>query len=202
MHQRTVPVFNSIPISRLHYAFFRAALALILASVAYGCSTQAQNMAPTAAPMRARRRDVVLASWYGPGFEGRRTSSGERFHQNGYTAASRTLPLGSHVRVTNVSTGRSVVVRINDRGPYVKGRGLDLSHAAARKIGIDRRGVGVVRVTRIDNASDSSHYALRQDRELDHTPPIGVTPIEATTESASIVSNPIGAWFKELIPFR
>ena len=82
------------------------------------------------------------ASWYGPGFHGRRTASGETFNANALTAAHRTLPFGTRVRVMNKSTGRSVVVRINDRGPYAHGRVIDLSRASAQAIGIS--GVGSV----------------------------------------------------------
>jgi rare lipoprotein A len=82
------------------------------------------------------------ASWYGPGFHGRRTASGERFNAGDLTAAHRTLPFGSRVRVVNKKTGRSVVVRINDRGPYAHGRIIDLSRASAQAIGLD--GVGAV----------------------------------------------------------
>jgi rare lipoprotein A len=77
-----------------------------------------------------------MASWYGPGFHGRRTANGERFNTNALTAAHKTLPFGSQVRVTNERTGRSVVVRINDRGPYAHGRVIDLSKAAAQAVGI------------------------------------------------------------------
>jgi rare lipoprotein A len=76
------------------------------------------------------------ASWYGPGFHGRRTASGETFNTNALTAAHRTLPFGAKVRVVNKRTGRSVVVRINDRGPYAHGRIIDLSRAAAKAIGL------------------------------------------------------------------
>jgi rare lipoprotein A len=76
------------------------------------------------------------ASWYGPGFHGRRTANGERFNTNDLTAAHRTLPFGTKVKVTNTKTGQSVVVRINDRGPYAHGRVIDLSKALARSIGI------------------------------------------------------------------
>jgi rare lipoprotein A len=76
------------------------------------------------------------ASWYGPGFHGRRTASGETFNTNALTAAHRTLPFGAKVRVVNKRTGRSVVVRINDRGPYAHGRIIDLSRAAAQAIGL------------------------------------------------------------------
>lgn len=76
------------------------------------------------------------ASWYGPGFQGRKTASGETFNTHHLTAAHKTLPFGTRVKVLNVSTGRSVVVRINDRGPFVRGRIIDLSHAAAKAIGM------------------------------------------------------------------
>ncbi len=76
------------------------------------------------------------ASWYGPGFHGRRTANGERFNTNAYTAAHKTLPFGTKLKVTHAKTGKSVVVRINDRGPYAHGRVIDLSRASARAIGI------------------------------------------------------------------
>jgi rare lipoprotein A len=84
------------------------------------------------------------ASWYGRGFHGRRTANGERFDMHALTAAHRTLPLGSYVRVTNPATSRSVVVRINDRGPYARGRIIDLSMAAAAAL--DMRHAGTARV--------------------------------------------------------
>ncbi|MBE9155357.1 septal ring lytic transglycosylase RlpA family protein [Nodosilinea sp. LEGE 06152] len=87
-----------------------------------------------------------MASWYGPGFHGRRSASGEVFNQNALTAAHRTLPFGTQVRVTNLSTGQSVVVRINDRGPFGHGRVIDLSAAAAAQIGLRASGVGRVQV--------------------------------------------------------
>jgi rare lipoprotein A len=87
------------------------------------------------------------ASWYGPGFQGRLTANGERFNTNAYTAAHKTLPFGTKVKVTNARTGRSVVVRINDRGPYAHGRVIDLSKASARAIGIS--GVADITMTRL-----------------------------------------------------
>ena len=103
---------------------------------------------PAIVPAPAPSGEVVadipdgVASWYGPGFAGRRTASGERFDPGQYTAAHRTLPFGSKVRVTH--NGRSVVVRINDRGPFHGGRVIDLSQAAAEELGI--RGAGSGRV--------------------------------------------------------
>ncbi|MEN2993131.1 MAG: septal ring lytic transglycosylase RlpA family protein [Bacteroidia bacterium] len=84
------------------------------------------------------------ASYYGAEFHGRRTASGEIYHRDSLTAAHRRLPFGTYVRVTCKSTGRSVVVRINDRGPHRRGRILDLSEGAARAIGLIRLGVGRV----------------------------------------------------------
>jgi rare lipoprotein A len=85
-----------------------------------------------------------VASWYGPGFNGRKTASGERFNKSHYTAAHRSLPFGTVVRVRNLKNGRSVDVRINDRGPFVKGRIIDLSEAAAQQIDLKHRGIGEV----------------------------------------------------------
>ncbi|NER20941.1 MAG: septal ring lytic transglycosylase RlpA family protein [Symploca sp. SIO1C2] len=87
-----------------------------------------------------------MASWYGPGFHGRKSASGERFNQNALTAAHRTLPFGTNVLVTNLNNGRSVIVRINDRGPFIRGRVIDLSIAAARVIGMVNSGVAPVNV--------------------------------------------------------
>ena len=89
---------------------------------------------------------VGTASWYGPGFHGRATASGETFNQHALTAAHRTLPLGTAATVTNLETGQAVQVTINDRGPYVPGRHLDLSHAAAKQIGLTRKGVAKVKI--------------------------------------------------------
>ncbi|MDX7951419.1 septal ring lytic transglycosylase RlpA family protein [Lichenihabitans sp. Uapishka_5] len=88
-----------------------------------------------------------LASWYGPGFQGHKTASGERFNTETLTAAHRSLPLGCRVLVTNEANGRSVVVRINDRGPFGSGKVIDLSHASARAIGMG--GSAPVRLSRL-----------------------------------------------------
>ncbi|MEL7034823.1 MAG: septal ring lytic transglycosylase RlpA family protein [Cyanobacteria bacterium J06592_8] len=87
-----------------------------------------------------------LASWYGPGFHGNLTANGERFNQYAMTAAHRSLPFGTMVRVTNTNNGRSVVVRINDRGPFIRGRIIDLSIGAADVIGMVSNGVAPVKV--------------------------------------------------------
>lgn len=91
----------------------------------------------------------MVASWYGPGLQGNATANGERFNMNALTAAHRTLPFGTRLQVTYPPTGKSVVVRINDRGPFIRGRDLDLSRAAAAQIGLLKRGHGTLVVTRL-----------------------------------------------------
>jgi len=92
---------------------------------------------------QAAYRQTGVASWYKMG---KRTASGERFNPNGLTAAHKTLPFGTRVRVTNLRNGRKVVVRINDRGPFVRGRIIDLAYGAARAVGLHRSGTARVRV--------------------------------------------------------
>ena len=88
-----------------------------------------------------------MASWYGGNFNGRKTANGEIYNMNEMTAAHKTLPFGTRVRVTNTRNGDSTIVRINDRGPFVGGRVIDLSRAAASDIGITNSGVGPVKLT-------------------------------------------------------
>ena len=90
--------------------------------------------------------EIGRASWYGPPYHNRRGSNGEVYNMHAMTAAHRTLPLGSIVRVTNLKTGHSVLVRITDRGPFIPGRVLDLSLAAARKVDVYQPGVAEVKV--------------------------------------------------------
>jgi rare lipoprotein A len=89
----------------------------------------------------------VITSWYGPGFNGNLTASGARYDQNGLTAAHKTLPFGTRL---HVCFKRCAVVTVNDRGPYIHGRGLDLSKGAADTIGLTASGVGRVKVTRLN----------------------------------------------------
>ncbi|QSQ08942.1 Endolytic peptidoglycan transglycosylase RlpA [Koleobacter methoxysyntrophicus] len=92
------------------------------------------------------REFEAVASWYGPGFHGKRTASGEVYNQYELTAAHRTLPFGTRVRVTNTINNKSTVVRINDRGPYIPGRGLDISYGAAKEIGLLEAGIARVKI--------------------------------------------------------
>jgi rare lipoprotein A len=100
----------------------------------------------TVLPVGWTGRQAGLASWYGPGLYGRRTASGVVYTGTALTAAHRSLPFGTLVRVTNLANGRRVVVVIDDRGPFVRGRVIDLSVAAARRLGMVRDGVVPVRI--------------------------------------------------------
>ena len=85
--------------------------------------------------------EIGIASWYGPGFDGNLTANGEVYDMYGISAAHKTLPFGTIVRVVEIETGRSIVVRINDRGPFIEGRIIDLSNGAAEKLGIVEKGI-------------------------------------------------------------
>src|SRR3974390_2452236 len=96
---------------------------------------------------------VGTASWYGASFEGKETASGEKYNMYDMTAASLTLPMGSHVKVTNLRNGKSVVVRINDRGPVVPGRIIDVSYGAAQVLQFRHRGLQRVRLDLVTPAA-------------------------------------------------
>lgn len=113
----------------------------VVLCVLAGCSTPPDRVRPSpdaAAPGESPRAELGRgkASWYGPGFQGKRTASGERFDMNALTAAHRTLAFGTRVLVRNTRNGREVVVRITDRGPHVRDRIIDLSKAAAAALGM------------------------------------------------------------------
>ena len=140
---------------------WRATLILLALAVA-ACSTPAQETRGRSAgwvgqsytvkgvryqPRAEPDYDAVgIASWYGGKFHGRRTASGQRFDKHALTAAHTTLPFGTRIKVTNLRNKRSVVVTINDRGPFVRGRIVDLSQRAAEAIGLRHTGTGKVRV--------------------------------------------------------
>lgn len=134
--------------------------ALLMAGALCGCalfgpsvSTPPLRRAAVAPPPSPNAAPIVgVASWYGPGFNGKHTASGEIYDQEDLTAACRTLPLGTRVLVTNLQNGRRVEVRINDRGPFAKGRKIDLSHAAASALGIINPGTARVRIDVIHSA--------------------------------------------------
>jgi len=114
---------------------------ILLAMLLWACSTK-----PPARPAPTYQQ-VGLASYYARKFHGRRTASGERYNKNAMTAAHPSLSFGTLVRVVNLENGRSVRVRINDRGPFVRGRIIDLSFAAAKQLAMLSKGVAKVRVT-------------------------------------------------------
>jgi rare lipoprotein A len=153
---------------------FAPKLAILgLALTAAACGSSRGIPGPTGTPYRAHivgqpylingrtytpREDfdydrTGTASWYGSDFHGRRTANGETYDMNALTAAHTTLPMPTIVRVTNLDNGRSVVVRINDRGPFVEDRIIDMSRAGARELGFEGRGLARVRVTVMREAS-------------------------------------------------
>ncbi|HEY3916247.1 MAG TPA: septal ring lytic transglycosylase RlpA family protein [Stellaceae bacterium] len=121
----------------------------VLGAALAGCQA-APPPAPPPPPSPPRFTQIGLASWYGPHFSGKRTADGERLNANALTAAHRTLPINTMVRVTDLENGRSVVVRINDRGPYHRGRIIDVSAEAARMLGMQGDGVARVRIEALD----------------------------------------------------
>jgi rare lipoprotein A len=141
-----------------------------------------------------------VASWYGPGFHKERTSTGEPYDMYGMTAAHRTLPLPAYVRVTNLQNGRSVVVRVNDRGPFVGNRIIDLSYTAAAKLDMLRNGTAMVEVRTID-ASAPPPVITAQAAEPAAAPPataglmpsaVAATPVSAATAPTVTTGAPAG----------
>ncbi len=110
--------------------------------------------------VHTRPYQIGTASWYGSDFEGKPTASGEPYNMYELTAAHPTLPLGTHVQVTNLRNGRAVVVRINDRGPVVPGRIIDLSYGAAKVLGVKARGLQRVRLDVVKPQSQPQTMAL------------------------------------------
>ena len=128
------------------FKFYNVALLMVFA-VAFSCGT-----ANVSAGKKKGYTEEGMASWYGKKFHGKKTASGEKFNMHKLTAAHKKLPFGTVVEVTNLKNGKKVKVRINDRGPFVKGRIIDLSYAAAKKIGIIEAGVARVRIKIVKTA--------------------------------------------------
>lgn len=125
----------------------RLGFLLLAAGLAAGCgASRAPAGDGPGPPPTAGWTQTGRASWYGPGFHGRPTASGEAYDQEAMTAAHRSLPLGTRIRVTVPATGRSVELVVNDRGPFVEDRVLDVSRAAARRLGFLERGTARVRL--------------------------------------------------------
>ena len=123
-----------------------AALRWVLLMFLIAPAMEAPLVAHLSQPVKPIKSWVGNASWYGPGFNGRKTANGERYDCEALTAAHPHLPFGSLVRVVNARNGKFEVVRINDRGPYQEGREIDVSYRVARKIGLIKSGVSQVRL--------------------------------------------------------
>ncbi len=138
-------------------------------------------------------RERGVASWYGPGFHKVRTSTGESYDMYGMTAAHKTLPLPAYVQVTNLQNGRSVVVRVNDRGPFVGNRIIDLSYTAAAKLDMLRNGTAMVEVRTVDAPSMGS--STGPDTAAQNAAPATQTPAETPTlfVQAGAFSDPANA---------
>lgn len=129
----------------------RALAPLLLAALLTGCATVG---GPTAVSRRSDATvEVGFASYYGREFQGRRTANGERYDATELTAAHRSLPFGTLLRITHLGNGREVVLRVNDRGPHVRGRLVDVSLRAARELGFVRDGLARVRVEVLDEVA-------------------------------------------------
>jgi len=148
----------------------------------------------------SRPTQTGVASWYGPGFHGKLTASGAIYDQHDLTAAHQTLPLGTRVMVVNLKNGRSTEVTINDRGPFAKGRVLDLSYAAAQTLGLIGPGTVPVRIEVIDGP-----YKIEKIRDrLDYTLQIGSF---SDMENAAKLKGQLGKSFAQptevtIVPFR
>ena len=119
-----------------------SAMAFLLIVLGSGCASHR----PAAPKPRSANGQIGMASYYARSFQGRKTASGERYEMNHLTAAHRTYPFGTALRITHLGNGRNVVVRVNDRGPFVRGRIIDLSLAAARRLDMVRSGTARVSV--------------------------------------------------------
>jgi rare lipoprotein A len=133
---------------------------------------------------------VGVASWYGPGFHGNRTADGEIYDQYELTAAHPSLPLGTRVMVTNLTNGRAVEVRINDRGPFVDGRAIDLSYAAARTIGMIGPGTSRVRIDVLGKAPPPPVPPPRDPPPARPDPPPRDLPTGSYTVEVAALSDP------------
>ena len=124
----------------------RIVIIFLALSIACGCAVHRRGPIPP----QGKRVEVGWASWYGKDFHGRRTASGVVYDMYQLTAAHKTLPLGTSAMVTHLDNGKSVMITINDRGPFVRGRVIDLSYAAAQALGMVEEGVAKVRVEVVD----------------------------------------------------
>jgi rare lipoprotein A len=193
---------EAVAVKRKMRAPWSAIVAMVIVTGAAGCSTY---RAPTPPPTAIAPRGgavIGIASWYGPGFNGHLTSSGEIYNQEDMTAASTLYPLGSRVMVTNLRNDRSVEVRINDHGPYVKGRKIDLSKKAARMLAMIGPGTAPVRIdllsvpagsrpvgaapvyfVQVGSFSNPANAGHLRERLAAYYPDVSVDPVDANGQT-------------------
>jgi len=194
------------------------AAALLLAACGSSQTASGTRSSPTAAPGQVgsykvgtpyqirgvwyhpvvdyRYNETGIASWYGPGFHGRRTANGERYDQHDLTAAHPTLPMPSLVRVTNLENGRSLKLRINDRGPFSNNRIIDVSQRAAQLLGFERQGTASVRVEVLEEESRQLAAIARGERApppAQPAPQVQVASAPVTTVQRETVAPPTPA---------
>lgn len=157
-----------------------------------------KNHYPTTYKVRGKKYHVVknakdfhqrgYASWYGKKFENKRTSSGERFHRMALTAAHKTLPIDSYVKVKNLKNGKEVIVKINDRGPFVGERVIDLSYLAAKKLGIVGEGSGYVEIATVEfkNLANAAETVAKTQEALMETSSNPSQNIAETSEKTDV----------------
>ena len=145
---------------RAHFFYVWAALRWLLLMFVIAPVVQAPALAEPVVTPKPLMVWQGIASWYGPRFQGRQTAYGETYDMNGLTAAHTSLPNGSLVRVTCIRTGRSRILRINDRGPYIPGREIDLSFGSATALGIAEMGIARVRIELLE--VPKGHWPLKR----------------------------------------
>lgn len=137
--------------------------------------------------------ETGIASWYGPGFHAKVTANGETYNENELTAAHQILPMPSLVRVTNLENGKSIVVRINDRGPFVSGRIIDMSRRGAQLLGFDQKGTAKVRVEILaDESRAIAAAAMNATNQVAGSPDGGPVPQAAPRPKVTVEGEPLG----------
>ena len=162
-------------------------LIILLATILTSCAT----LPPPA--YRPPSKDYVTASWYGQDFNGRPTSSGERYDMYGFTAAHKEMDFGTKLRVTNPDNGKSVVVIVNDRGPFISGRDLDLSYGAAREIDHIGKGVGLVKIEYLGRD-------MRYVKRIEYSPALSVGAV--TIQIGAFVDSSNADRLKQGLEFK
>ncbi len=164
-------------------------------------AAEAKEAASIPADAKPLFEQTGLASWYGPPFHNRQSSNGEIYNMHSFTAAHRTLPLGTIIRVTNVKTGNSAIVRITDRGPFIQGRILDLSLAAAKKVDVWRAGVTTVHIEVLKTPASldsGGRWAVQIGGFVEHEPATEVADhLTKRYRTAKILcyNSPAGDWW-------